>query len=82
MEKIWPGIQHIFPGKIPGIEKVISTLYVTENPKPTTKKNFFIVDSKTCRVIWGFEQLSSAGDIAVQRHTCKLLVFTPKQPSS
>jgi len=51
MEKIWPGIQHIFPGKIPGIEKVISTLYVTENPKPTTKKNFFIVDLKTCRVI-------------------------------
>jgi len=27
-----------------------------KNPKP---KHFFTADSKTCRVFWGFEQLSS-----------------------
>ena len=47
---------------------------LTKNPKPKTKKIyifFFTADSKTCQVISGFEQLSSALgaiDIHVQRH--------------
>jgi len=39
---------------------------LTNNPKPNF---FFIADSKTCWVFWGFEQLSSAssaGDIPMQ----------------
>jgi len=30
---------------------------LTKHPKPKTEF-FFIADSKTCRIFWGFEQLS------------------------
>jgi len=31
-----------------------------KNWNPSPKKLFFIADSETCRVFWGFKQLSSA----------------------
>jgi len=33
---------------------------LTKRQRPKTKKKIFIADSKTCRVFWGFNQLSSA----------------------
>jgi len=44
---------------------------LTKNPKHKIKKKFFIADSKTCKVFWGFKQLSSAigrGAMDLQRH--------------
>jgi len=32
---------------------------LTKSPKSETKNFFFITDSKTCQIFWGFEQLSS-----------------------
>jgi len=34
--------------------------YDVTHKKTKTPNFFFIADSKTCRVFWGFEQLSSA----------------------
>jgi len=39
------------------IYRLISTYDVTH--KSETQKTFFIADSRTCQVFWGFEQLSS-----------------------
>jgi len=33
---------------------------LTKTPQPPTKKIFSRADQKTCRIFWGFEQLSSA----------------------
>jgi len=42
-----------------GLKPTSLTMSLTKNMKPKTKKIFFIADSKTCRVFWEFEQLSS-----------------------
>jgi len=44
---------------------------LTKNLKPKTKKFFIIADTKTCRIFWGFEQLSNAivgEDNLVEKH--------------
>jgi len=44
---------------------------LTKYPQPPTKKFFSSADWKTCRIFWGFEQLSSAigGAMALVRQT-------------
>jgi len=32
----------------------------SQKTRPKTKQFFFIADSRTCQVVWGLEQLSSA----------------------
>ena len=45
----------------------------TWNPKPTS---FFIANSKTCRIFWGFEQLSGAiGGGVVELQSDSLLIL-------
>ena len=44
---------------------------LTKKLKPKSKNIFVIADAKTCRIFWGFEQLSGAivgGDIPAQKH--------------
>jgi len=39
--------------------------------KLKTKNIFFVADTRTCRIFWGFEQLSSTSidrDIPAQKH--------------
>jgi len=51
---------------------------LTKNSQPPTKKFFLSADQKTCRILWGFEELSSAisrGAMALVRQRRKLLVL-------
>jgi len=65
------------PGLVPAAKNGQKpTLVMTSlTKKNKTKHFFFIVDSKTCWVFWGFEQLSSAIGWEAMR-----LLSQPKYP--
>jgi len=56
-------VQRLGPGQVPvaknGEEPTLLMMSLTKHLKPKTRNNFFIADSKTCQVFWGFVQFSS-----------------------
>jgi len=51
--------------------KLLHLWYHSPKSKTQNPKSFFIADSNTCQVFWGFEQLFSAisrGAMDLQRH--------------